>query len=1364
MKNIILILFLFVISNQIILAQDLTFGLQVNDLSAKPMQPLAKPGYLQAVTDPSFGTTIRRITNVGAGNVVKTMYSTVQAWNADESLMILYHRSDEDEANLGLAAGNNYFGEPHAVISPTGTRVLFGSDWSGAEDGQSIDAYVVELPSYGSSPPEPAQGNQNAVIPGNIKIDPTFEHLAILYNVSGDENLNSDLKIEFREQGNGAYKNGAITMRTHPSLVIDGTTPGYNHHAGSALFLQPNTTYDIRLTLTDPNGGGTTTTVQATTRKYPTESNNFRYVAPGSSGGNGTSGNPYRGLQTAADNAQPGITFIVQPGTYSSFNIATDGTANAPITFRSETTHAAIVDGGNTNSGVIVLGDFSVDSLQHIIIDGLKIQNGNYGIDAQHTQYLTIKNCWIENVVWGIYNRRENGWEHDQYITNNYISGRTAWPVGGTEHRGIDIRGNQNVISFNTIKNFDDAISTDGAPYAVSYAMDIHNNDIQNMADDLVEVDGTISNTRVYRNRMYNGRAGVSLAPVFGGPCYVFRNEMYNMAEGFSAYKMNRGPSGLVIVHNSSSKLGNGMSSPVGWQNTFFKNNVLIGTRYCFEEFGLVNGSNDDWDYNAYYSTRPGNNTQGEEWFKWNNIRYGNVTELQNEINIGNNGIDFNLNSDIGNATPPANYQVEYSPGDADFQPTNGSNFRNNGIDLDNLNDEYVTDGQPDRGAYEFGKPLPTFGASFNIVPLVPQNQLTPGAIKIDPTFEHIAVLYNVSGDANLNSKLQIEFRKQGNGTYKNGAVTMRAHPGLVIDGTAPGYNHHAGSAMFLQPNTTYDIRLTLTDPDGGGTTTTVQATTKAYPTETNNFRYVTPGSSGGSGTSGNPYRGLQTAADNAQAGITFIVRPGNYSSFEMGTDGTANAPITFRSETRHAAIVDGGNTNSGIIILGNIGNDSLQHIIIDGLKIQNGNIAIDAQHTQHLTIKNCWIEDVTFGIYNRRENGWEHDQYITNNYFLGRTNWPNGGTEHRAIDIRGNRNVVSFNTIKNFDDGVSTDGPPYQISYALDIHNNDIQNMVDDFLEVDGTISNTRVYRNRGYNGRSGVSVAPVFGGPCYVFRNELYNMDISAFKMNRGTAGIVLVHNTSSKEGNGMSSDGWQNTFIKNNVIIGSRYCFEEFGLVDDSIDDWDYNAYLSTRGPATGAEWFKWDNDRYATINDLRNATNIEDNGLTIGNIGVINAPPPANYTTEYTPDDTNFQPYNAANFRNNGIDLDNINDGFVFDGMPDRGAYEYANTLPKFGVNFAVTSTCTLNGKYAIALATDGININYTNNNTGTLMVSGLINAYDVTVENANGTEISSAISGSNELSIDLCDLQNGLHYLVIKNNAQSNIYVKLIIVE
>ena len=74
-------------------AQDLSSGLQVvNDLNNYPMQNVSKPAYLDSYVDPSFGTTIRRISNVGNDGVIKPMYSTIQAWNADESYMIVYER------------------------------------------------------------------------------------------------------------------------------------------------------------------------------------------------------------------------------------------------------------------------------------------------------------------------------------------------------------------------------------------------------------------------------------------------------------------------------------------------------------------------------------------------------------------------------------------------------------------------------------------------------------------------------------------------------------------------------------------------------------------------------------------------------------------------------------------------------------------------------------------------------------------------------------------------------------------------------------------------------------------------------------------------------------------------------------------------------------------------------------------------------------------------------------------------------------------------------------------------------------------------------------------------------------------------
>jgi len=66
----------------------------VTDKDPHPMTPLARPAVGAAVTDPEFGTTIRRISDVGAGGVLKPMYSTIPAWNADESYLILYHTGD----------------------------------------------------------------------------------------------------------------------------------------------------------------------------------------------------------------------------------------------------------------------------------------------------------------------------------------------------------------------------------------------------------------------------------------------------------------------------------------------------------------------------------------------------------------------------------------------------------------------------------------------------------------------------------------------------------------------------------------------------------------------------------------------------------------------------------------------------------------------------------------------------------------------------------------------------------------------------------------------------------------------------------------------------------------------------------------------------------------------------------------------------------------------------------------------------------------------------------------------------------------------------------------------------------------------
>lgn len=78
---------------------------RVQDKADRPMlpvvlsadlKPIAKPAKGEAYIDPAFGTVIRRITAApeaeGQNAVIKPVYSTMPAWNADESMLLLWHR------------------------------------------------------------------------------------------------------------------------------------------------------------------------------------------------------------------------------------------------------------------------------------------------------------------------------------------------------------------------------------------------------------------------------------------------------------------------------------------------------------------------------------------------------------------------------------------------------------------------------------------------------------------------------------------------------------------------------------------------------------------------------------------------------------------------------------------------------------------------------------------------------------------------------------------------------------------------------------------------------------------------------------------------------------------------------------------------------------------------------------------------------------------------------------------------------------------------------------------------------------------------------------------------------------------------
>ncbi len=64
----------------------------VTDKKERPVPEMPRPALLAPVVDPAFGSRIIRITDSKPEEVIKPMYSTIQAWNADESLLILWQR------------------------------------------------------------------------------------------------------------------------------------------------------------------------------------------------------------------------------------------------------------------------------------------------------------------------------------------------------------------------------------------------------------------------------------------------------------------------------------------------------------------------------------------------------------------------------------------------------------------------------------------------------------------------------------------------------------------------------------------------------------------------------------------------------------------------------------------------------------------------------------------------------------------------------------------------------------------------------------------------------------------------------------------------------------------------------------------------------------------------------------------------------------------------------------------------------------------------------------------------------------------------------------------------------------------------
>jgi len=534
----------------------------------------------------------------------------------------------------------------------------------------------------------------DAMEPGALKLEaPTVICLGVRWEVKGDANRNARVEVDYRIKGEPEWRKGLPLMRVDPRAIAYGRkTP--DMFGGTIFDLRPGTEYEVRLKMSDPDGGEAEKTVTMKTRpvpKAPTDAQVVK-VEP-------------QGLAAAARSAAPGTIILVSAGTLKGrLNLQNKkASAARPIVIRAAEEQKVILDAGGGGDVVNLCG------AEHIYLEGLVLTNGKNGVNAQGAKGLVVRRCRIEKCRQGFNNADDRRPGRDFYISDNVIIGPYKWPfMKIMSEEGVQVCGWGHVVCHNRIRGWSDGISIvdhRGDPYPCR-AFDFYNNDISEATDDGIEMDTGEYNIRAFRNRITDCHAGITNQPVYGGPSYLIRNVMYNIAA--SPFKMHNKPSGLVIIHNTVVRNAEGAkggraallhytSSPV--RNAYFRNNLFIcnGAR-AIESWGSFVGC--DLDYNGY--------NKGEIAFTKDGAKYKGTSlkDFSEKTGFEKHSRVVDISVFAGDVKFPAVTEKHEPP---DLRPKPGGAAIDGGEALPNIGDGFRGEA-PDLGAYELDQELPHYG------------------------------------------------------------------------------------------------------------------------------------------------------------------------------------------------------------------------------------------------------------------------------------------------------------------------------------------------------------------------------------------------------------------------------------------------------------------------------------------------------------------------------------------------------------------------------------------------------------------------------------------------------------------------------
>ncbi len=620
------------------------------------------------------------------------------------------------------------------------------------------------------------------------------------------------------------------------------------------------------------------------------------------------------------------------------------------------------------------------------------------------------------------------------------------------------------------------------------------------------------------------------------------------------------------------------------------------------------------------------------------------------------------------------------------------------------------------------------------------QNAARAGELIVErPTPISLGFEWRIEGDANGNASARVLYRRAGAGEWREHLPLFRIGMGAKVPhgmmANWPLYavpDAVAGSIMDLEPGTEYEVRLELTDPDGvsGDTVKELTLSTRAEPTvpdasEATEVRHVYPPDSTGEKETPhylnimhavNGYRPLcdvyMTVHPNAAPPGTLIkVHPGvhtydrhKYWDFEnrrpqpnywlhgtitLVASGTAAKPIYIVGVGDGEVIIDG----DGAHTLFNL--RSADHLHFGNLTIRNTDIAfhggwqgLRGGGTRGLTVKNCWIEGVVYGIL--AQDGASKDFYIADNVILGRNNpdriKPFGRSKAGyAVNIAGQGHAVCHNYVAHFWDGINvftgslSDPATGQHSRAIDFYNNEIHNCRDQFIETDGGYANIRILRNRMFNCPSQpVSVQPVHAGPVYWIRNVLWNAHGGRLMMktDKGTQAYVFLHNTSSTHMTMPTNVDWSGEqtawLIRNNISIGPagrpNWPVVQYG--ERLVPERQVVSHNAFHREADGPWAVGWGDSRveHASLEELREATEYEEGSLLVDYGVFVHGPEPADHARPGTafvwPHQVDLRLRQDSAPVDAGVPIPGVNDDFTGT-APDMGAYERDRPLPVYG---------------------------------------------------------------------------------------------------